>query len=145
MPDRWTREASDTMTITPYLYYRDVDASLEWLTNAFGFERNGAPNVGPDGKARHAALRLGEGQIMLGSPGSDYKNPKTVGHATQSLHVMVDDADEHFMRARRAGARILEEPFDTPYGHRRYAAEDPEGHHWYFAHDPSVQPRAHVL
>ena len=30
---------------------------------------------------------------------------------------------------------ILEEPTDTPYGHRRYGAVDPEGHQWYFAQD----------
>jgi uncharacterized glyoxalase superfamily protein PhnB len=49
--------------------------------------------------------------------------------------VNVDDADKHFKRARKAGAKILEEPQDTFYGHRRYGAEDPEGHQWYFAHE----------
>jgi uncharacterized glyoxalase superfamily protein PhnB len=39
----------------------------------------------------------------------------------------------HFQRAKKAGARILEEPNETFYGDRRYGAEDPEGHQWYFA------------
>jgi len=43
--------------------------------------------------------------------------------------------DKHFERARKAGAKILEEPVDTFYGHRRYGAEDPEGHQWYFAQE----------
>ena len=47
----------------------------------------------------------------------------------------MDDVDEHFERARKAGAMILEEPKDTFYGQRRYGAEDPEGHQWYFAED----------
>jgi uncharacterized glyoxalase superfamily protein PhnB len=49
------------------------------------------------------------------------------------VHVYVDDVDAHFERARAAGATILEEPADQPYGDRRYAAEDPEGHQWFFA------------
>jgi len=64
-----------------------------------------------------------------------YKNPKKPGGATQILYVKVNDADKHFARAKRAGAKILEQPDDTFYGHRRYGAEDPEGHHWYFFHE----------
>ncbi len=51
------------------------------------------------------------------------------------LYVKVNDADEHFARSKKAGAKILEEPEDTFYGHRRYGAEDPEGHQWYFSHE----------
>jgi len=54
---------------------------------------------------------------------------------TQSLYVDVPDVDKHFARARKAGAAILEEPQNTPYGHRRYGAADPEGHQWYFAQE----------
>jgi Uncharacterized protein conserved in bacteria len=38
--------------------------------------------------------------------------------------------DKHFARAKKSGARILEEPQDTFYGNRRYGAEAPEGHQW---------------
>ena len=47
----------------------------------------------------------------------------------------VDNVDAHFERAKKAGAKILEEPQDTFYGHRRYGAEDPEGHQWFFAQE----------
>ena len=80
--------------------------------------------------------------MMLGSPGPDFKNPKVLGHATQNLYVDVDDVDKHYARAVKAGATIIEEPKDTPYGARRYGAEDPEGHRWYFAQDLSTAPRA---
>jgi PhnB protein len=81
----------------------------------------------------HAEMELADGVIMLGRPGPDYKNPKHLGHLTQSLYVYVDDVDKHFERARTAGARIINPPEDQFYGDRRYAAEDPEGHQWYFA------------
>jgi PhnB protein len=121
------------MAITPYLYYNDVGAALKFLARAFGFREHGARMKGPDGWINHAAMRLGTSLVMMGCPGSGYRNPKHIGHATQSLYVDVRGVDRHFERARRAGAVILEEPKDTEYGARRYGAEDPEGHRWYFA------------
>ena len=122
------------MTITPYLYYEDLDAALTWLSKAFGFKRLGRP-MRRDGRAVHAAMKFGEAVVMMGAPGGKYKSPRRLGQATQSLYVAVDDADKHFARARKAGGTILEEPADTEYGARRYGIEDPEGHQWYFAHE----------
>jgi PhnB protein len=123
------------MAITPYLYYEDVAGALKFLSRAFGFRKYGAPMSGPDGKLNHAAMKLGDDLIMMGYPGSKYKNPKRLGQATQSLYINVDDIDKRFERARKAGATILEKPEDKFYGHRRYGAEDPEGHQWYFAQE----------
>jgi PhnB protein len=71
--------------------------------------------------------------IFMGHPGPEYKSPKRLGQGTQQVHVYVDDVDEHFERAREAGATIVSEPKDQAYGDRRYDAEDPEGHLWSFA------------
>ena len=122
----------DMLRITPYLYYEDVAKALEWLARAFGFrERLRMP--GPDGAIAHAEMELADGVIMLGRPGPEYRSPKRLGQATQSLYVYVDDVEKHFRVASDAGAKILEQPKDQFYGDRRYGAEDPEGHHWYFA------------
>jgi uncharacterized glyoxalase superfamily protein PhnB len=126
--------------ISPYLYYRDVAAALDWLARAFGLaERMRMP--GPGGAIAHAEMELADGVVMLGCPSPDYRSPKQLGHSTQSLYVFVDDVDKHFRRAKEAGAKILEEPADQFYGDRRYGAEDPEGHVWYFAqHVRDVAP-----
>jgi len=121
--------------ITPYLYYEDVRAALTFLSKAFGFKKFGRPMSGPGGKIQHAAMKLGDAMVMMGYPGPQYKNPKHLGEATQSLYVNVDDVDKHCARARRAGAKIIEEPAETFYGARRYGAVDPEGHQWFFAED----------
>ena len=118
--------------ITPYLYYEDVASAVDWLARAFGFrERMRMP--GPDGKIVHAEMELADGVVMMGCPGPDYRNPKRLGQTTQNVYVYVDDVDRHCERARKAGAKIFEEPKDQFYGDRRYGAEDPEGHQWYFA------------
>jgi uncharacterized glyoxalase superfamily protein PhnB len=121
------------MTITPYLLYEDVAGALEFLAGAFGFETLGEEVLDEEGRITHAAMKVGDGVIMMGFPGPGYQNPKRLGQATQHLYVYVENVDMHFERSREAGARILEEPLDTAYGDRRYGAEDPEGHHWYFA------------
>jgi uncharacterized glyoxalase superfamily protein PhnB len=126
--------------ITPYLLYEDVDGALEWLARAFGFsEQSKMP--GANGKTMHASMTFADGVIMMGHPGPDYKNPKRLGHVTQSLYVVVDDVDKHFEQAKEAGAKIIEEPKDQFYGDRRYGAEDLEGHQWFFAqHLRAVSP-----
>lgn len=128
------------MAITPYLLYEDVGEALKFLKKAFGFRKYGATMTGPNGKIYHAAMQLGDDLIMMGYPGPKYKNPKRLRQSTQSLYVNVVDVDKHFKQAKKAGARILEEPKDTEYGHRRYGAEDPEGHQWYFA-QPIRRPK----
>ena len=127
------------MAITPYLLYEDVGGALKFLSGAFGFRKCGPTMRRPDGKINHVAMKLGDDLIMMGCPGSEYKNPKRLGQATQSLYINIANVDRHFQRARKAGAKILEEPTDTFYGHRRYGAEDPEGHQWYFAQDIKKQ------
>jgi len=126
--------------ITAYLLYHDVPAALDWLTKTFGFKEQSRMK-GPDGVVSHGSIELGEGVVMMGRPDGVYKNPKELGGATQMLYVYVDQVDQHFERAKKAGAKILKVPEDQFYGDRRYAAEDPEGHHWYFAqHVKDVTP-----
>ena len=123
------------MMITAYLYYEDVAAAQRFLARAFGLKRGGAAKRAADGRLLHAAMKLGDGLVMMGFPGPKYKNPRRLGQATQSLYVNVADVDKHFERARKAGATILQAPGNTPYSQRRYGAEDPEGHQWYFAEE----------
>ena len=123
------------MAITPYLYYEDVGGALRFLAKAFGLRKYGVQMRGPDRKIDHAAMKLGDALVMMGRPPKGYRNPKRLGQTTQSLYVNVKNVDQHFQRARKAGAAILEEPADTEYGHRRYGATDPEGHEWYFAQE----------
>ena len=134
------------MAVTPYLFYEDLDTALKFLAKAFGFKKQGRAMAGPDGKLSHAAMKVGDGMVMMGRPPDPkYKNPRRLGQTTQCLYVNVSRVDKHFERAKHAGAKVIEEPKDTEYGHRRYGAEDPEGHQWYFAQDikkPAAKNRA---
>ncbi len=118
-----------TPRITPYLYYDDLGAALDWLTKAFGL-RERHREAGPDGAPVHAEMTLGDdGLVMMGCPAPQNRVPKRLAQ----LYVRIEDLDAHFERAVAAGAAVLERPADQPYGDRRYAVEDPYGHRWYFA------------
>jgi PhnB protein len=119
-------------TVTPYLLYADVDAALAFLSDAFGFEET-VRYTGAEGYVSHAEMQVGDGTIMLGDPGDDYRNPKALGASTAFTHVYVEDVDAACERARSAGAEIIREPEDQPYGDRNCGARDPEGHEWWLA------------
>ncbi|MFN2471491.1 MAG: VOC family protein [Gaiellaceae bacterium] len=119
-------------TITPYLFYEDAGAAMDWLAKAFGL-RETVRMEGEGGRVAHGELELGGQTVMLGEPGGDYRNPRRLGGGTAGVHVYVDDVDAHFEQAREAGATILRDPTDQEYGDRRYDCEDLEGHQWYIA------------
>jgi uncharacterized glyoxalase superfamily protein PhnB len=54
--------------------------------------------------------------------------------------VRIDESDAHYVRAKAAGAQIIQELRDEDYGSRGYMAQDPEGHQWYFG---TYRPGAH--
>ena len=95
------------MSITPYLLYEDVGGAMKFLSKAFGFKKEGPVFKGKDGKINHAAMKLGQDLVMMGHPGPAFKSPKRLGQATFNLYVEVDDADKHYTRAKKAGAKIL--------------------------------------
>ena len=120
--------------IVPCLSYRDAPAAIAWLKEAFGFTENMIV-PGPDGTIAHAQLAFGSGLIMVGSEKDDelaMRIPCDLGGITQSIYIVVDDADAHYARAVEAGAEIVRELQDTDYGSRDYSARDPEGHLWNF-------------
>ncbi len=124
----------------PSLAYRDAAAAVDWLCDAFGFERH-AVYEGPDGGIAHAELRHGSGMIMLGPAAKE--GVWQVEPGAGAIYVVVDDADAHCERAREAGARILQEPADQDYGSREYVARDLEGNLWSFGtYVPAASPQA---
>jgi PhnB protein len=119
-------------TVTPYLLYEDVAAAIDWLGRAFGFEET-LRFTDDGGAVTHAEVALGDGVVYLGHPGPEYRSPKRTGTTSHLVHVYVEDVDAHHARAAEAGAPVLGGLEDTPYGDRRYDAEDLEGQRWSFA------------
>ena len=138
-----TLAADTTSTIIPCLRYRKAHVAIDWLCNAFGFERHA---IYADAETvHHAQLKFGNGMIMLGSVSDDGNEwseqivqPADIGmKQTQSPCVIVADADAHYARAKAAGAEIVSDIADQDYGGRGYSCRDLEGHLWWFgSYDP---------
>jgi uncharacterized glyoxalase superfamily protein PhnB len=121
--------------IVPYLFYDDVERAALFLERAFGFTRVFA-SPAPEGGLDHAQLTHGTGKVMLGKVGPGLYPVRSAGKL-EALHggtyVYVSDVDAHCEHARRAGAKIMLEPGDMPWGDRIYCAADVEGQFWMFA------------
>lgn len=125
--------------IFPAFRYANADAAVQWLKDAFGAEEKELHRR-DDGSIAHAELRFGAGLIMLGQYDANGwmggKPPDPLA-STASLYIVVDDPDAHCKRTRDAGATIVRELEDMPYGSREYSARDLEGNLWSFGtYDP---------
>jgi uncharacterized glyoxalase superfamily protein PhnB len=133
----------------PMLSYENVGEATDWLVLVFGFHESGDRYTEADGRVSHAEVELNGGLVMLGWPGPDYQSPahhaevceharkwSSVPFIVDGVLVYVDDVDRHCEQARKAGATILREPKDEPYG-RLYNAADLEGHRWMFMQSPA--------
>lgn len=131
-----------TSTMISGMRYRDAPKAIEWLCDVFGFEKHlVVPN--DDGTIAHAQLTFGNGMIMLGSVqenefGKNIKQPDEIGGGeTQTVYIIVNDADAIYKRAKDTGAEIVMEIEDADYGGRGFSCKDPEGHIWNFGtYDP---------
>jgi uncharacterized glyoxalase superfamily protein PhnB len=112
--------------LTPYLYYADAGAALDWLSRVFGFEEV-VRYVDDDGVVRESEMRVGGTTVQLSGghePGS--------GHGEGLwIIVHVDDVDAQHARVVAAGVDAPE-PEQKPYGPRTFTVTDPWGYHWDF-------------
>jgi uncharacterized glyoxalase superfamily protein PhnB len=115
-------------TIYPTLTYADAGKAIDFLVDAFGFERHAVYSA-DNGDIRHAELKLGNGMVMLGSARDGIEATRGRGGG---IYAVVDNPGAHAQRARAAGAGLTREPHDTDYGSRGYSARDPEGNAWHF-------------
>ena len=119
-------------SVSSAVCYKDPKKALRWLEEAFGFEPS-MVILGPNDELMHSEMRFGDGLVMVSSEWSPmHRSPASIdGFNTHTVHVQIaNDVDAHCERARKAGAKILQEPETQFYGDRTYRCTDPEGHIW---------------
>jgi uncharacterized glyoxalase superfamily protein PhnB len=133
---------SQKSNIIPGLKYADAPAAIDWLCTAFDFNQHLVVPA-EDNKIAHAQLTYRGCMIMLGSTGNGDldKYMKASGDLrginTQSAYLIVEDIDEHYARAKAAGAKMIVDIKDEDYGGRGYTCQDPQGVLWSFgSYDP---------
>ncbi|WP_419998634.1 VOC family protein [Streptomyces boninensis] len=115
------------------LQANDAAALIDFLVDTVGFRRTAVYEDG--GQVAHAQLDWPEGGgIMLGShkPDSDWATPP----GTAGAYVVTAQVDALYDRVKGAGAKVIREIEDQPYGSREFSIEDPEGNKWSFGTYP---------
>ena len=107
----------------PILTTADVPRSLRFYRDLLGATVT-YKFSGPDGQPVYVGLDIGSSELGIGL-GADMVNvPRP---RAMSLWVYTDDCDATIERLRKAGATIVEEPADQPWGERVARVLDPDG------------------
>lgn len=129
-----------SITHTP-VFCTDLDAALAFYTQRLGFEVAQDVPMGPE--MRWLTLRAPGGhapggeqhELLLAAvghhipPADRQAMTEIVAKGDLAVFLQVDDLDKTFESLRAAGAEILQEPADQPYGVRDAAVRDPSGNH----------------
>jgi PhnB protein len=97
--------------VSPYVVVESAESVVTFTKKVFGAEPLMAHNH-PDGRVRHAEIKIGDTVIML-SEGGETTRPSPV-----MLHVYVEDVDAAYERAIDAGGASIMPPTDMYYGDR---------------------------
>ena len=128
------------MSIHVTLRYDDARAAIAFLTGTLGLAEQQVVDA-DDGGVAHAELSHGGDVVMLGTRSG---TPDAFDTGRAVVYLALDSAEEvdaHHARAVAAGAEIVQELVDQPYGSREYAVRDPEGNVWSVgSYRPQVTP-----
>jgi PhnB protein len=121
-------------SVNSYMHPLRSEAVIRFLKQAFGGQEI-AKYASPDGVVHHAQVRVGDSVVEMGDANGPYQPMQSM------FYLYVPDADAVYQRALAAGAKMLQEPKDQPYGDRNAAVTDPFGNTWYIGtHVRDVQP-----
>ncbi len=119
-------------TITPHITVKGAAKAIDLYKKAFGAQEV-MRMPGPDGKSiMHASLTIGDSALMLndenqewGAFGPDAGRPSPV-----TIHLAVENVDQVFERAVKAGLTPVMPVADMFWGDRYGVLRDPFGHSW---------------
>lgn len=112
--------------VTPFLIVTDIHAQVRFLQKVFDATIL-EEKADDQGRLKSAALRIGDSTMML----SKARDGVLATHCM--FYKYVEDVDDLFHRAVRAGADPIMEPRVTNHGDRNAGIEDPEGNQWWLA------------
>ncbi len=123
--------------VVPYLTVKDARAALQFYARVFNAET--LMVLEDESGVYHARSKIAGGLIMLYEERAgayrENASPDTLGGSSVALRLELGDAahvDEIAARANTAGAQVIVEPTDRPWG-RLAEVRDPEGHIWRLA------------
>jgi catechol 2,3-dioxygenase-like lactoylglutathione lyase family enzyme len=116
-----------------FIIVTDPDSALAFYRDAIGLDvRNDVANGGfrwiTVGAPSQPAVNIVLTNFLNGSPADTEALAALVAKgALNGVHFRTDDLDAAFTKLRDAGAEIVSEPAEQPWGTRDFAVRDPSG------------------
>ena len=130
-------------SLTPHITVKNATDAIEFYKKAFGAQELGR-HLTPDGRIMHAALKIGGGHLFLNDEFPEMKGcgaPAPTDDLPFVINLYVENADQTFDRAVKAGAKSKMPLTDMFWGDRYGQIIDPFGYHWSIAqHIEDVTP-----
>ena len=123
------KKPANSTNVAPYFILKDAAKAVDFYKHVLGAKEEFRMDW-PDGTIMHAALRIGDSQIMLTEERAENKGKKGMTGTKASTYVYVDDPDAAFKRAKEKNAETVMEPMDMFYGDRTACFIDPFGQTW---------------
>jgi PhnB protein len=114
-------------SLSPYMVATDALRLISFMEKAFGGKVERRFDM-PDGTVMHAEVRIGDGIVMLGQAGGEWKP------VSNWMHLYVKDVDSTYLQALKAGAVSVQEPKQRKGdSDKRGGVCDPDGNTWWIA------------
>ena len=113
-------------TITPFLVVDNASGFIKFLKKAFHAKLLYLMET-DDGLIRHAELKIGDSVLMVSSATEIHKPMPGM------LNLYVEDCDQVYEEAKKAGAESMSEPANQFYGDRSAGVKDSWGNQWWIA------------
>jgi uncharacterized glyoxalase superfamily protein PhnB len=112
--------------VTPFLHPVNAPGLIEFMQTAFAADVV-SREQSPDGMIHHAVVRIGDSMIEMGEAhGIAQPMPP-------ALYMYVENVEETYERALKAGATSMQAPTDQGYGDRTAWVKDAWDNVWYLA------------
>ena len=122
-------------TVTPYLIVDGVSKLIDFLKETFHAEERARINDKED-HVGHAEIKIGNSIVMMADSTAQYRP------IPSQLYVYVDNVDDTYERAMKAGGTPEQEPTTQFYRDRTAAVKDPTGNVWWIAaHVEDISPQ----
>jgi uncharacterized glyoxalase superfamily protein PhnB len=118
-------------TVTPQLTCDGAADAIDFYKKAFGAVET-ARLADDDGKIMHAAIRIGDSDVMLVEEDLEWGalSPTSLRGSPVTMHIYVENVDAFVAKAEKAGAKIILPVADMFWGDRYGKLQDPHGHLW---------------
>ncbi len=113
-------------TLTPFVVADNASGFIKFLKKAFYTQLNYLMEA-VDGLIRHAELKIGDSAIIVASATEIHKSMPGM------LNVYVEDCDQVYEKALKAGAESMAKPANQFYGDRSAGIKDSWGNIWWIA------------